>query len=100
MSKLTYIGACAAAAALAASPVAHAKDACTTVVCLYGEFTGQGGGSQCDSALEDYFSIIDYHNGHIDYSATPKDRLSFLSGCKTAGSYPSMLNNSFGGTIK
>jgi hypothetical protein len=94
VSALAMVG-----AACVASP-AHASDACETVLCMAGMLLGSGGGDECTRAIEDYFSIISYHNGHIDYTATPKNRLSFLQGCSSEDGWASTINNAYGSTIE
>ncbi|RMV21305.1 hypothetical protein ALP15_04744, partial [Pseudomonas savastanoi] len=37
---------------------AFAGDPCKSVLCLYGKFTGNSGGSECRTAEQDYFSIL------------------------------------------
>jgi len=68
------------AATITGTP-AFAKDPCPSLVCMAGKLQGSSGGDTCAGPISDYFSIISYHNGHIDLSATPKDRLDYLKQC-------------------
>ncbi|MGF6996678.1 TrbM/KikA/MpfK family conjugal transfer protein [Paraburkholderia sp. GAS32] len=80
-----------------ATPAAFAKDACATFICMLGKLQGNNTGDTCVDPINDYFSIIDYHHGHVDFSATPRDRLNFLKSCP--GGDPSKMdsiNNAFG----
>lgn len=42
---------------------AQAKDPCKAVLCLAGMLTGNDGGSECKSAVNDYFSIVKFKKG-------------------------------------
>lgn len=89
---------CLASTSIVPSYAADNENACGAVLCLAGEMTGHSGGSACDSYITKYFSIIDYHNGHIDLTATPRDRLNFLNQCDTQGDNTKQsVNNKYGG---
>lgn len=82
----------------AISSPAHAKDPCKTVLCMYGKFTGNSGGSECQSAEADYFSIVvKKKKGRIDWNATASDRKKFLDSCPQAdGGFTKKINDKFG----
>jgi hypothetical protein len=56
-------------------------DACGAVICLAGEMNGHGGGSACSGYVAQYFSIVDWHHGHMDLGPTSRDRMNFLNQC-------------------
>ncbi|SAL84912.1 hypothetical protein AWB68_07493 [Caballeronia choica] len=56
-------------------------DACGAVICLAGEMNGHGGGAACSGYIAKYFSIIDWHHGHMDLGPTSRDRMIFLNQC-------------------
>lgn len=71
---------------LAASPIRQATAAsdtasCGAVLCLAGDMVGQGGGTNCAGYIAQYFSIIDWHHGHLDAGPTSRDRMNFLNQC-------------------
>lgn len=75
--------------ATTATPV-FAKDPCATFICMVGKLQGNNLTDSCTKPIEDYFSIIDYHHGHVDFTATPKDRLNFMKQCP--GGDPSKMD--------
>lgn len=87
--------------ALTASPVisqaADDMDACESVLCLAGLLQGESGGSACDGAIEDYFSIQVFKRGSFKPSATQKKRGNYLNGCESADAgWKSNINNTYG----
>lgn len=80
------------------APAAYAKDPCKTVLCMFGKFTGNSGGSECQSAEADYFSIVvKKKKGRIDWDATASDRKKFLDSCPQAeDEYTKKINDVFG----
>lgn len=68
-------------AAVIASPAAQAGDACKTILCLGGMLTGDSGGSECNDAVRDYFSIQVFKHGDFNPSKTLKKRKNYLSQC-------------------
>lgn len=73
-------------ASFVSTPV-YAKDSCASVLCLYGMFTGSGGGSACKKPLEDYFSIIKFGSfGQVLTGHTHSARGDYLSSCGDADS--------------
>ena len=79
--------------AITATP-ALAKDPCATFMCMAGKLQGDNLTDSCAGPISDYFSILSYHHGHIDWSATPKDRLSFMKSCP--GGDPSKMDSIMG----
>ena len=78
------------------SPV-HAKDSCSTVLCLAGMLQGTGVASGCRGFVQDYFSIILFNShGGISLNKTFKARGNFLGKCSTAGNWPDMINSQYG----
>ncbi|PUA41535.1 killer protein [Pseudomonas protegens] len=84
-------------ALLGASP-AYAKDPCKTTLCMYGKFTGNSGGSECRSAVADYFDILVFKKKkRIDWNQTAKERLGFMNSCPGADRGKTQeINNKFG----
>jgi hypothetical protein len=66
------------------TPSAFAGDPCKTVLCMFGKFTGNSGGSECTAAEADYFAIIVKKKHGIDWNATASARGQFLNSCPTA----------------
>jgi len=79
------------------SPTVQAKDACETVLCMFGKYKGEDP-SECDPAVRDYFSIIEYKkHGKIDWSGTSNARQEFLDSCPQADSGATKkINDMFG----
>jgi hypothetical protein len=97
--RKALIGAVIATASLS-SVSAHAADACATVLCMFGMVEGQQPGA-CNSEIADYFSIVEFHHGHPDLSATAKSRLSFTQQCSSApANFISSIDQAFGSVIK
>ncbi|SOS42669.1 IncN plasmid killer protein (plasmid) [Pseudomonas syringae] len=69
------------AVCLLGSGSAFAGDPCKSVLCLYGKFTGNSGGSECRSAEQDYFSILVKKHGNIRWSQTATARQDYLNSC-------------------
>lgn len=91
---LTTITVCMAMTSV--SPV-FAGDACKTVLCMYGKFTGNSGGSACSSAVQDYFSIVAKKHGKINWGKTSTLRGEFLNSCPGAdGVINKKINDKFG----
>ena len=85
------------AACLLGSPQAFAGDACKSVLCMFGRFTGNSGGSECSSAERDYFSILVKKHGNIKWSKTATARLNYLDSCPEADrGYTKKINDKFG----
>lgn len=82
---------------LLGSGSAFAKDPCKSVLCLYGKFTGNSGGSECSGAERDYFSILAKKHGKIKWSSTASQRGAYLNSCQGAdSSYTKKINDKFG----
>jgi hypothetical protein len=98
MKQITLAAALISGVTLPATQV-YAKDACTTALCMFGVMKGAGVVSGCGSAVADYFNILPYHHGHIDFSAMPKQRLDFLNGCPSTSQDGTnqKINNAYGG---
>lgn len=79
---------------------AHA-DACQAAICLWGKMTGDSGGSECNSAIAEYFAIIVWgKHGKIKWGSTASKRLSHLNSCPNANqSQTKQINNKFGRTL-
>ncbi|KFF42190.1 hypothetical protein JH25_27890 [Pseudomonas sp. BRG-100] len=76
---------------------AFAKDPCKTVICMFGKFTGNSGGSECRSAEKDYFSIKIKKRGKIKWSRTAAARGQFLNSCPAADkNINKKINDKFG----
>ncbi|RMM71609.1 Killer protein [Pseudomonas syringae pv. maculicola] len=85
------------AVCLLGSGSAFAGDPCKSVLCLYGKFTGNSGGSECRSAEQDYFSILVKKHGNIRWSQTASARQDYLNSCPGADSgYTKKINDKFG----
>ncbi|MCQ3022716.1 TrbM/KikA/MpfK family conjugal transfer protein [Pseudomonas savastanoi] len=85
------------AVCLLGSGSAFAGDPCKSVLCLYGKFTGNSGGSECRSAELDYFSILVKKHGNIKWSQTATARQDYLNSCPGADqSYTQKINDKFG----
>lgn len=84
-------------AAMSIAPSAFAGDACKTVLCMYGKFTGNSGGSACSSAVQDYFSIVAKKHGKINWGKTAALRGEYLNSCPGAdSSINNKVNAKFG----
>lgn len=82
---------------LLSSPAAHAKDPCKMVMCMWGKFSGDDGGDECDSAEQEYFSILVKKKGKIRWSDTAKERLKQQNSCPTAErGKTKQINDKFG----
>ena len=76
---------------------AFAKDPCKTVLCMFGKFTGNSGGSECSSAEKDYFSIQIKKKGKIRWDKTATARGQFLNSCPAADQgITKKINDKFG----
>jgi hypothetical protein len=81
---------------LGATP-AFAKDPCKTVLCMYGRFTGNSGGSECSTAEQDYFDILIKKHGDVRWGKTSTARGEFLNSCPGAdGGINKKINDKFG----
>jgi hypothetical protein len=81
---------------LGATP-AFAKDPCKTVLCMYGRFTGNSGGSECSSAEADYFNILIKKHGDVRWGKTSTARGQFLNSCPGADTgFNKKINDKFG----
>lgn len=79
------------------APPAMAKDPCKSVLCLFGKFTGDSGGSECSGAELDYFSILIKKKGKIKWSQTASAREQFLNSCSAADKgVNKKINSKFG----
>ena len=61
-----------------------AADACEVVLCMYGKATGNGGGSECQSAERVFFNIVKKNKHGFLPDHTANARQSFLSECDSA----------------
>ena len=78
-------------------PLASAADPCKTVLCMYGRFTGNSGGSECRPAEADYFDIKKKKKHRIDWNATASARQDFLNSCPSADrGFTKKINDKFG----
>lgn len=78
----------------------HAKDPCTTVLCMAGMLQGAGTVNGCSGAVNNYFSIIKFNlKGGVSLNKTFKARGAFLGQCGTAGSWPTVINAAYGRII-
>ncbi|MEN8517777.1 TrbM/KikA/MpfK family conjugal transfer protein [Burkholderia sp. RS02] len=68
----------------ASLPTAVWASSCDTLVCMMGKATGQSGGSDCDQAIKDFFSIKRFHRGDFDPDPTSNARRQFLNQCPDA----------------
>ncbi|MCY0386744.1 conjugal transfer protein [Robbsia sp. Bb-Pol-6] len=93
------LGLLIAAAASAWVPESQAKDACATVLCMAGMLQGQGKADGCDGAIADYFNIVSYRHGHIDFNAMGRKRLDFLNECSANDGWARKINDRFGSTV-
>jgi TrbM len=76
---------------------AHAKDPCSSVLCMAGLLQGTSVVDGCKGFVKDYFNIIKFNNhGGISLNKTFKARGSFLSKCGAAGIWPDMINSKYG----
>lgn len=81
---------------LGATP-AFAKDPCKTVLCMYGRFTGNSGGSECTTPEQDYFDILIKKHGDVRWGKTSTARGEFLNSCPGAdGGINKKINDKFG----
>lgn len=79
---------------------ASAKDPCKTILCLSGELTGQGGGSECDDAIQDYFGIQVWKKGKFKPSSTKSKRDQFLNQCPAPdGGYKDKISGKWGSSL-
>lgn len=92
-----YLTAAVLGVALTTSSPAMAKDPCKTVMCMFGMFTGNSGGSECRSAERDYFSIVVKKKGKIRWSKTADARRDHLNSCPQADrGITKKINDKFG----
>jgi len=83
--------------AAVSTPSAFAGDPCKTVLCMFGKFTGNSGGSECVAPEADYFAIKIMKKHGIDWNATASARGQFLNSCSTADrGYTQQINDKFG----
>ncbi|MGG5276308.1 TrbM/KikA/MpfK family conjugal transfer protein [Pseudomonas syringae pv. coryli] len=76
---------------------ASAKDPCKTILCLGGMLTGNSGGSECSSAIQDYFSIQVWKKGKFKPSSTLSKREDFLNQCSAEdGGTRGQINGKWG----
>lgn len=79
------------------APSAYAGDPCKTVLCMFGKFTGNSGGSECVAPEADYFAIKIKKKRGIDWNATASARGQFLNSCPTADrGFTQKINDKFG----
>lgn len=80
---------------------ASAADPCKAVICLAGELTGEGGGSECSDAVQEYFGIQVWKHGKFKPSDTAKQRASFLNSCPMDNDdgYKKKIGDKFGKVI-
>lgn len=94
--RLRKMGLALFVACLLSSASAYA-DPCKTVICMYGKFTGNSGGSECSSAERDYFNILVKKKGKIKWSSTASMRGEFLNSCPSADrGFTKKINDKFG----
>lgn len=67
------------------TPAVQAKDACETVLCMFGKLQGANP-NECRPAVKDYFSIVKKKRGKIRWDRTANARLDFLNSCPHADS--------------
>ena len=70
--------------------------ACGAVMCLYGDATGHGGGSQCNKYENPYYQIQVFTWGVFDPQKTLDARGNFLKQCTSADTQTIHVANSNG----
>lgn len=79
--------------------VAHASDACESLLCMAGKLQGQNGGAACSGPIADYFNIVKYgKHRKFSLSSTVAARLNFLNSCGGGGEWPAKINAVYGAT--
>ena len=75
---------------------AFASDPCESLMCMFGMMNGQNS-DQCQQAEADYFSIVQWNKGNVDYDATSSARQQFLQSCPSdSGGNSSQVNSVYG----
>lgn len=62
---------------------AMAEDSCKVALCMFGLLSGVRD-SECNSAIQSYFSIIYYKHGKVKWGETANRRMSALNSCPGA----------------
>lgn len=79
------------------APSVYASDPCKTVMCMFGKFTGNSGGSECTAPEADYFNIVVKKKHGINWNATASARGQFLNSCPSADrGFTQKINDKFG----
>jgi len=79
---------------------AHAKDPCSSVLCMAGMLQGSGVVSGCSKPVKDYFSIIKFKkHGGISFGKTFKARGKFLNKCSSNNGWGDKINKKYGRVI-
>lgn len=85
------------ALSLISSSAAFAGDPCKSVLCMFGMLTGNSGGSECTSAVKEYFGIQVKKKGRIKWNPTAAAREQFLNSCPGADQgVNKKINDKFG----
>ncbi|HEN3303475.1 TPA: conjugal transfer protein [Yersinia enterocolitica] len=67
------------------STTANPDDPCTIVMCMAGKVMGASGGSDCDKAITNFYSINSFKKHHrFDASSTSDLRKKLLGNCPSA----------------
>ncbi|MGE9765338.1 TrbM/KikA/MpfK family conjugal transfer protein [Pseudomonas sp. PDM20] len=91
--RLSYI---ALATLVCVAPAAQAKDACKTVLCMWGKLKGEFS-AECEPPVQDYFDIVKRKHGKIKWSSTSSARQQFLDSCPEADrGATKKINDKFG----
>lgn len=83
-----------------ASVPAMAADACEVTLCMYGELTGEGGGSACSEAISEFFGIQVRKKGKFRPGPTSDKRKSFLAQCPHDHDEQDMIIKKFGRVLR
>lgn len=96
MKKKLYASLLIGFALMSSSTIVKADDSCKVVLCMFGKLTGTAGG-ECNSAINDYFSVKVFKHGSFNPGKTASKRLNLLNSCSTADrSDTQSINDKFG----
>lgn len=94
---LATLAALTSAASLPAAADDDGSNPCGAVMCLFGEATGNGGGSGCDKYVNPYYQINVFEDGFFRPDKTAEQRMNYLKGCKSADNNSLQVANTNGG---
>lgn len=102
MKKTIAMVAVVIAAGMVHAPKAEAKDACATVLCMFGMLKGAGVSSECKGPVKDYFSIKKFGtHGQFLTGHTNSAREKFTGQCSSAGNDRlNKINSKFGRVLR